>query len=110
MGRPVGSALFPHEKRHVMSKKSSSKVSRTDWERIDAMGDEDIDFSDIPELTPETFAHAVRRHGLKPVSRKQQVTLRLDADILDWFRAQGSGYQTKINQLLRAYVDAHRSG
>ncbi len=73
------------------------------------MADDEIDFSDIPELTPEMFANAVWRRGLKPVSKKQQVTLRLDADILDWFRSQGSGYQTKINQLLRAYVDAHRS-
>jgi uncharacterized protein (DUF4415 family) len=43
------------------------------------------------------------------VKRKQQVTLRLDADVLDWFRARGRGYQTQINALLRAYVEAHRS-
>lgn len=73
------------------------------------MRDEDIDLSDIPELTPEMFAKAVARRGLKPISRKTQVTLRLDADVLEWFRAQGPGYQTRINQLLRAYVDAHSS-
>jgi uncharacterized protein (DUF4415 family) len=39
---------------------------------------------------------------------KAQLTLRLDADVLDWFRAQGRGYQTRINALLRAYRDAHR--
>jgi uncharacterized protein (DUF4415 family) len=76
---------------------------------VDAMRDEEIDLSDIPELTPEMFAKAVARRSLKPVSGKTQVTLRLDADVLEWFRAQGSGYQTRINQLLRAYVDAHRS-
>jgi uncharacterized protein (DUF4415 family) len=73
------------------------------------MRDEDIDLSDIPELTPEMFARAVARRGLKPVPRKQQVTLRLDADVLEWFRARGRGYQTQINALLRAYVEAHRS-
>lgn len=73
------------------------------------MDDEDIDFSDIPEVTPEMFARVVARRGLKPVETKKQVTLRLDADVLEWFRAQGRGYQTKINALLRAYMDAHRS-
>jgi uncharacterized protein (DUF4415 family) len=76
---------------------------------VDALRDEDIDLSDNPEVTPEMFARAVARKGLKPVARKQQVTLRLDADVLAWFKAQGRGYQTKINALLRAYVEAHRS-
>jgi uncharacterized protein (DUF4415 family) len=92
-----------------MNDKHSSKISLTDWERVDALRDEDIDLSDIPEVTPEMFARAVARKGLKPVARKQQVTLRLDADVLAWFKAQGRGYQTKINALLRAYVEAHRS-
>lgn len=43
------------------------------------------------------------------MERKKQVTLRLDADVLEWFRAQGRGYQTQINALLRAYVEAQRS-
>jgi len=76
---------------------------------LDTLRDEDIDLSDIPEVTPEMFARAVVRRGLKPIPRKQQVTLRLDADVLDWFRAQGRGYQTQINALLRAYVEAHRT-
>ena len=70
--------------------------------------DTDIDFSDIPPLTAEQFAKAVVRVGLKPVPPKQQITLRLDADVLDWFRARGTGYQTQINSLLRAYMEAHR--
>jgi uncharacterized protein (DUF4415 family) len=78
-------------------------------DRLRRMRDEDIDLSDIPETTPEMFARAVVRKGLKPVERKKQVTLRLDADVLDWFRARGRGYQTQINALLRAYVEAHRS-
>lgn len=82
--------------------------SRTDWARVKAMKVSEIDFSNSPELTPEAFARAVVRKGLRPVMAKAQLTLRLDADVLDWFRAQGSGYQTRINALLRAYRDAHR--
>lgn len=82
--------------------------SRTDWARVKATKDTEIDFSDSPELTPDAFARAVVRKGLSPVTAKAQLTLRLDADVLDWFRAQGRGYQTRINALLRAYRDAHR--
>ena len=82
--------------------------SRTDWARVKAMKDSEIDFSESPELTPDVFARAVVRKGLKPVTAKAQLTLRLDADVLDWFRRQGRGYQTRINALLRAYRDAHR--
>lgn len=95
-----------------MSKKSTSKtppstVSQTDWKRISAMRDEDIDTSDIPEITPDQFAKAVVRKGLKPIARKKQVTLRIDEDVLDWFKSRGRGYQTQINELLRAYMKAH---
>jgi uncharacterized protein (DUF4415 family) len=55
------------------------------------------------------FARAIVRRGLKPVARKAQLTLRIDSDVLDWFRRQGQGYQTKINALLRAYMDAHKA-
>jgi len=97
-----------------MSKRSTSKVSpsrksRTDWKRVDVMRDEDIDTSDIPEITPEQFAKAMIRKGLRPVARKKQVTLRIDEDVLEWFKQQGSGYQTHINELLCEYMKAHNS-
>lgn len=92
-----------------MKKSATSKKSRTDWRRVDALKGKDIDFSDIPEITPEMFARAVIRRGLKPVPRKEQLTLRLDGDVLQWFKKQGRGYQTRINQLLRAYMEAHKS-
>jgi len=92
-----------------MNKDSTSKESLTDWQRLDALQDEDIDLSDVPEITPEMFARAVIRRGLKPPSGKQQITIRLDADVLKWFRAQGEGYQTRINALLRAYMEAHQT-
>lgn len=92
-----------------MKKSRISRQSRTDWARVDAMKDEDIDLSDIPEITPDMFAKAVVRHGLKPVPRKEQLTLRVDRDVLEWFKKQGRGYQTRINQLLRAYMEAHKT-
>ena len=92
-----------------MKKAATSKRSQTDWKRVDALKDEDIDFSDTPEVSPEMFARALVRRGLRPTPRKAQLTLRLDSDVLDWFRKQGQGYQTKINALLRAYMDAHKA-
>lgn len=92
-----------------MKKTVTSKKSQTDWKRVDALKDEDIDLSDVPEVSPEMFARAIVRRGLKPVSRKAQLTLRIDSDVLDWFRKQGQGYQTKINALLKAYMNAHKA-
>lgn len=72
------------------------------------MKDKDIDLSETAEITPEMFARAVVRKGLKPVPRKEQLTLRIDSDVVEWFRKQGQGYQTRINALLRAYMEAHK--
>ena len=92
-----------------MNKKPTSKKSETDWARIDAMSDDDIDYSDIPRTTPDFWANAIVRKGLKPVIRKNQLTLRIDQDVIEFFKQEGRGYQTKINQLLRAYMEAHRA-
>ena len=73
------------------------------------MEDKDIDLSETAEITPEMFAQAVVRKGLKPVPRKEQLTLRIDSDVVEWFRKQGRGYQTRINALLRAYMEAHKT-
>ncbi len=91
-----------------MNNEPTSSNSQTDWQRLDAMTDEDIDLSDCPEVTPEMFAKAVVRRGLPVTKTKAQVTLRIDSDVLEWFKSQGQGYQTRINQLLRAYMDAHQ--
>lgn len=69
--------------------------------------DSEIDYSDIPELTDEFFKNA--KQGMMYRMVKRQTTLRLDADILDWFKRHakdGKGYQTDINKALRAYVVA----
>ena len=90
-----------------MKKRTTSKTSKTDWKRIDSMRDADVDFSDIPEATAEDFARGIVRWGIAGPVSKEQITLRLDADVLKWFRARGRGYQTQINLLLRAYMNAH---
>jgi uncharacterized protein (DUF4415 family) len=92
-----------------MNKKYTSKPSETDWERIRNMKDEDIDFSDIPRLTPEMFANAVVRKNFKVIPKKRQLTLRIDQDVIEFFKQEGRGYQTKINQLLRAYMEASKA-
>ncbi|MEH6790236.1 BrnA antitoxin family protein [Parasphingorhabdus sp.] len=68
---------------------------------LDAMREEDIDLSDVPEET--NWLAAERGKFYRPV--KEQVTLRLDADVLRWFRESGRGYQTRINAALRQFVD-----
>jgi uncharacterized protein (DUF4415 family) len=92
-----------------MKRSATSKKSRTDWARLDRMKDKEINLTDSPEISPEMFARAIVRKGLKPIARKEQLTLRIDSDVVEWFRRQGQGYQTKINALLRAYMEAHKS-
>jgi uncharacterized protein (DUF4415 family) len=65
-----------------------------------------IDYSDIPELSDAWFQQAKRASQLP---EKKQVSLRIDEDILDFFKRQGSRYQTKMHAVLRAYVDGNKS-
>jgi|TARA_R110002049_G_scaffold37728_5_gene118192 uncharacterized protein (DUF4415 family) len=68
---------------------------------LDVMGDEDIDLSEVPEAND--WSGAERGKFYRPL--KEQVTLRLDADVLHWFRQSGRGYQTRINAALRRFVE-----
>jgi uncharacterized protein (DUF4415 family) len=86
-----------------MRKRHTAEPSRTDWARVDKMRDVDIDFSENPPLGKDFWAEAVLWPG-----PKKQITLRLDPDVLDFFRKQGRGYQTTINSVLRQYVQAQR--
>ena len=89
-----------------MNNEFTSSKSQTDWQRLDAMSDQDMDLSDCPEITPEMFAKALVRQGLSNPKTKAQLTLRIDSDVLEWFKSQGHGYQTQINTLLRQYMKA----
>ncbi|MGA7294119.1 MAG: BrnA antitoxin family protein [Terriglobales bacterium] len=69
----------------------------------------EIDTSDIPEMTEEQWENARRGHFYRP--RKRQITARVDADVLDWLKAQGKGYQSRINAILRReMLDAAKAG
>jgi len=58
-----------------------------------------------PEAALRHIARGIVRRGLKPVPPKSAISLRVDADVLEWLKAQGPGYQTRINAILRAYKD-----
>ena len=89
-----------------MSKRSSSKASRTDWPRVRAMHDNDILIGqEHPETSIRHIVRGVIRRGLKPVPAKEAISLRIDADVLEWFKAQGPGYQTRMNAVLRAFKE-----
>jgi uncharacterized protein (DUF4415 family) len=80
----------------------SKKSTKSDLARLDRMTDKDIDYSDIPPLDKSFFKKATAEWP--PV--KQQVTVRLDTDVLDWLKAHGKGYQTRINRILRAAMES----
>lgn len=83
---------------------------RVELARVAALPDEAIDTSDIPEADEDFWSRAERHRFFRPA--KQQLTLRLDADLIAWFKARspdGKGYQTAINRALRQHVEAHRA-
>lgn len=85
-----------------MSKAYSNKLTPAQIEELKALSalpDEAIDYSDIPVSTPADWQQAQVGQFYRPI--KQQLTLRIDADVVAWFKAQGKGYQTRINELLR---------
>jgi hypothetical protein len=95
------------EKRLNMRQHSSSRRSRTNYRRLRSLADKDIRVTpEHPEADLRHIARGIVRRGLKVAGPKELVSLRIDADVLNWFKASGSGYQTRINAVLRAYKDA----
>jgi uncharacterized protein (DUF4415 family) len=84
--------------------------SQTDWERVRALTDEDIDraIADDPDAAPNWTAEEWARARVVWPQGKAPVTLRLDKDIIVWFKHQGRGYQTRINAVLRGFVEAQK--
>jgi uncharacterized protein (DUF4415 family) len=89
-----------------MSSKSTSSNSQTDWQRLDAMTDDDIDLSDCPEITSDLFSKAVVRRGVEDRSMKVPVTVYLDRDLLEWLESRGQRSEQRINQLLRECMES----
>lgn len=90
--------------RFTLDPANPPKLSEATKARLAALRDEDIDCSDIP--SSPVNAEWTRPGAIIP-DTKQQVTLRLDRDVLDFFRHTGKRYQTRINSVLRAYMRAH---
>ena len=88
-----------------MNARNMNEPSKTDWDRIGAMGDEAIDTSEIPPLSKAFFEKATLRTPRQPVA----VTVHVDPDILAWFQAQGGEYEQRVNAALRIYAEAHQS-
>jgi len=86
--------------------KRASEKQMNEIRALARMKDSEIDLSDIPEVT--NWSGAVVGRFYRP--RKQPVTLRIDADVLAWFKAKGQGYQTRINAVLREEMERGRKG
>lgn len=82
---------------------ANKKSIKSDLKRIDKMKDSDIDYSDIAPLDDTFFSKAT----IELPKPKDSLTLRIDHEVLEWFKKQGRGYQTKINAILKAYVKNH---
>jgi uncharacterized protein (DUF4415 family) len=82
-----------------------NKPSETDWARIDAMTDEDIDTSDIPPLSEDFF----KRAKVRMPEHRVAVSVQVDPDVLAWFKAQGEDYPQRMNAALRIYAEAHQA-
>lgn len=76
-----------------------TEAQENDLKRLAALSDDEIDTSDIPELTAAQLAEMQRPEHYRPV--KKQITARLDADVLAWLKAGGKGYQSRMNAILR---------
>ena len=82
----------------------NKKYIKSDLKKIDSMSDNEIDYSDNPELDDSFFT----RKTIKLPKPKDIITLRVDHDVLEWFKTQGKGYQTRMNAVLKMYAKSHQ--
>jgi uncharacterized protein (DUF4415 family) len=85
---------------------STSSKSKTDWARLTSPAKSGTPTAEHPEAEVKHIVRGIVRKGLQPVPSKSLVSLRVDQDVLEWFKSQGAGYQTRINAVLRAIRDA----
>ncbi|WP_044206171.1 BrnA antitoxin family protein [Coleofasciculus chthonoplastes] len=86
-----------------MSENDLNNTSNTNWDALESMSDEDIDYSDIPPLTDEFFESAT----LRIPSDKARHLIQIDPDVIAWFKAQDTEYKTLINTVLRRYIESN---
>lgn len=84
--------------------------SRTNWERVDGLSDEEIEAATAgdPDAEPLPADWLDTAELIVPGGEKERITIRIDRDVAEYFRRQGAGYQTRINAVLRAYVVSQR--
>ena len=100
------SASSPSAKPQTVKRKSTSVKSKTDWAGVRSKSTPAKPSSEHPEADVKHIVRGMVRRGLQPLASKASISLRVDNDVLEWFKAQGPGYQTRINSVLRAFRDA----
>lgn len=107
MRRSGGTARYTAKQLEALRRR---RASRTDWKKVDAMSEAELERSIVADpddvQAPPDWTRAVK--GVPPP--KQPVKLRVDADVLEWFRSTGKGYQTRMNNVLRAFVESRKAG
>ena len=88
-----------------MNEDAMNSTSRTNWEKVDSLTEEEIDTSDIPPLTEDFFS---KSRWWKPVELLN-VLVKVDPNTLAWFQAQGEDYEQKMAAALRIYAEAHKA-
>lgn len=87
-----------------MSELNLKTQSRTNWAKVDSLEDDEIDTSDISPLDEDFF----KRAKLRQPHHRVSVTIDVDEEVWEWFKAQGDDYQTRLNAALRIYAEAHQ--
>lgn len=93
-------------KPRLVKQKSTPVKSKTDWARLQSRALLAKASAEHPEADVKHIVRGMVRRGLQPLAPKAAISLRVDNDVLEWFKAQGPGYQTRINTVLRAFRDA----
>ena len=98
----------PTTKRSSIKRPSTTTTS--DWKRLERQTDQEIRqaIQDDPDAAPELGADWFASAKIVTPQGKEAISLRIDKDVLDWFRRQGRGYQTHINAVLKTYVNSKR--
>ena len=97
-------------RKNTIKRSTGSRAGQTKWKRFDALTDKDVGraVESDPQAAPILDANWFRRARIVLPEPKQAISLRLDRDVLEWFKRRGTGYQTRINAVLRAFVDSQR--
>jgi uncharacterized protein (DUF4415 family) len=98
---------FPSAKRGQGKRRSAFRASETNLAKLRGLSADRIKVTaEHPEANVRHVVRGIVRRGLKPASKKQSIALRVDADVLEWFKSQGPGYQSRMNAVLKAFRDA----